>query len=113
ALTDAWDFAADAMPAAGVTLSAAWDVNSYSVAFDANGGSAVASQGVDYGALVTEPPVPIREGHSFLGWFADAALTEAWDFAADTVPAHAITLYAAWDVNSYTVSFDENGGSFV
>ena len=44
---------------------------------------------------------------------AIAALTAAWDFAADPVPASAITLYAKWSINSYTVSFDSAGGTAV
>ena len=113
ALTSAWDFAADAQPASAITLYAGWTVNSYSVSFDTHGGSAVAGQSRDYGALVIEPSAPTRVGHSFAGWFADAALTTAWDFGTDTVPASALTLHAKWAVNSYGVTFDSNGGSAV
>src|SRR5690606_36954808 len=86
---------------------------SYLVSFDVNGGSAVAPQSTVFDTLVTEPAAPTREGHTFVGWFADAALTTAWDFAADRVPASAITLYALWSINSYPVTFDSAGGTAV
>jgi uncharacterized repeat protein (TIGR02543 family) len=64
-----------------------------------------------FDTLVAEPTAPTRDGHTFVGWFADAALATAWDFAADRMPASAITLYAKWSINSYTVSFDSAGGT--
>src|SRR5690606_7333396 len=112
-LTTPWNFDADVVPAHPITLHAKWTINSYDVSFAANGGTAVAGQTLDYGTLVTEPAAPTREGYTFTGWFADAALTTAWDFATDTVPASDITLYAAWSVNSYDVSFAANGGTAV
>jgi uncharacterized repeat protein (TIGR02543 family) len=108
-----WSFAADTVPGSPLVLHAKWSVNSYLVTFISNGGSAVASQLVDYGAAVAEPAVPSREGYTFAGWFADAALATAWDFDSDTMPASAITLYAKWTVNNYLVSFETNGGSAV
>ena len=65
------------MPAHAITLYAKWTVNSYEVSFAPNGGTAVAAQTLDYGTLVTEPLDPTRVGHTFAGWFADAALTTA------------------------------------
>ena len=53
----------------------------YTVAFDSRGGSAVeALQNVTQGAR----------------WYRDAARTDAWDFAADTVEQDTI-LYAKWE----------------
>ncbi|MCE5202752.1 MAG: cell wall-binding repeat-containing protein, partial [Actinomycetia bacterium] len=109
ALTDAWDFAADTVTA-DMTLYAKWTVNSYTVTFNANGGSAVAPVTVAYNGLVTEPADPTKTGSTFAGWYADAALTDAWDFAADTVTAD-MTLYAKWTVNSYTVTFKDWDGT--
>ena len=58
----------------------------YTVAFDSRGGSAVeALQNVTQGARIAEPSSPVREGYTFEGWYRDAARTDAWDFAADTV----------------------------
>ena len=41
------------------------------------------------------PPVPIRDGYAFVGWYRDSACTIAWNFAANTVTGD-ITLYAKW-----------------
>ena len=38
----------------------------------------------------------LREGYTFEGWYRDAARTDAWDFAADTVEQDTI-LYAKWE----------------
>src|SRR5690606_14013716 len=112
-LATAWNFGSDVMPAHGITLYAQWSINSYPVTFDSTGGSAVPGQSVVFDTRVTRPSPPTREGHTFVGWFADVALTTTWDFAANSMPASAVTLYAAWSINSYSVSFDPHGGSAV
>ena len=53
-------------------------------------------QTVRYGATITEPEPPTRDGYIFDGWFKDEALTAEWNFATDTV-TEAITLYARWE----------------
>ena len=69
----------------------------YTVAFDSRGGSAVeALRNVTQGARIAEPSSPVREGYTFEGWYRDAARTDAWDFAADTVEQDTI-LYAKWE----------------
>mgnify|MGYP000533689713 CR=1 FL=1 len=85
---------------------------SKTVEFDSNGGSAVVEQEVKNNAVAQEPAAPTRTGYTFTGWYGDAGLTTAWDFTNDTVTED-ITLYAGWSLNSYTVSYDSNGGSVV
>ncbi len=68
----------------------------YTVAFDSRGGSAVeALQNVTQGAH-RRAVVSGAEGYTFEGWYRDAARTDAWDFAADTVEQDTI-LYAKWE----------------
>ncbi|MBR1455883.1 MAG: InlB B-repeat-containing protein, partial [Oscillospiraceae bacterium] len=63
------------------------------------------------GEAVAEPdPAPTKEGHTFAGWFLDESET-AYDFTAPVTGS--ITLTAKWDINTYTVTFDSNGGSEV
>ncbi|MBE7029980.1 MAG: hypothetical protein E7409_00970, partial [Ruminococcaceae bacterium] len=69
-------------------------VSNYTVTFEANGGSAVAGQLVQAGGKATEPVAPEKEGYVFDGWYADAALTEAYDF--DATVGKNITIYAKW-----------------
>ncbi len=80
--------------------------------FNSNGGSEVNEQTVSYGDKVIVPAVPTKAGYTFAGWYTDSGLSQAFDFGNTTVTAD-ITLYAKWTVNSYTVNFDPNGGSFV
>jgi uncharacterized repeat protein (TIGR02543 family) len=66
-------------------------------------------------ATITEPGNAIREGYSFVGWYKEAACTNAWNFATDLVSAPT-TLYAKWIANpenTFTVSFVVDGGTGV
>ena len=70
-------------------------VTRYTVTFDTDGGSAVASVTVKRGDKLTRPADPTRTGYTFGGWYTDEACTIAWDFENDTVK-EATTLYAKW-----------------
>lgn len=114
-LTTAWDFDADVVTE-DITLYAKWELIVYTVSFESNEGSAVAAiEDVLPGTTITAPAAPTRMGYDFIGWFKDELLTTAWDFGTDTVTED-ITLYAKWEVaseNTYTVTFESNGGSAV
>jgi uncharacterized repeat protein (TIGR02543 family) len=69
----------------------------YVVAFDTDGGSAVTSQTIKYGGLVSEPADPTLSGFTFGGWYYDEAYTDAVVFSSAKVEG-AMTLYAKWDV---------------
>ncbi|MCR5728556.1 MAG: InlB B-repeat-containing protein [Lachnospiraceae bacterium] len=114
ACTTAWDFDTDTV-VGPTTLYAKWTQNKYNVTFDANAPEAVtvtnlpaALANVAYGSKIDAPASnPIAEGYTFGGWYKEAACTNAWDFANDTVTA-ATTLYAKWTQNVYTVTFVAN-----
>ena len=63
----------------------------YTVTFDANGGSAVEAQTVEEGETATEPAEPTRSGYTFHGWQLEG---EDYDFAAPVTGN--ITLTASW-----------------
>lgn len=67
----------------------------YTVTFNSQGGSAVASQRVDRNDTVDEPRDPSRSGYEFTGWYTDSACTKLYDF--DTKVTKSFTLYAGWD----------------
>jgi uncharacterized repeat protein (TIGR02543 family) len=86
------------------------------VKFNSNGGTSVSTiRGLTAGSTITEPAAPTRNGYGFAGWYKDAAFTQAWNFATDTLTATDITLYAKWNplAASVTVSYNSNGGSAV
>ena len=74
--------------------------NTYTVTFDSNGGSSVASQTVEEGLKAQEPEDPTKEPgaecrYAFAGWYSDEGLTSAYDF--DAPVTEDITLYAKWE----------------
>ncbi|PAF29795.1 InlB B-repeat-containing protein [Paenibacillus sp. 7516] len=110
-LSQAFDF--DNTPVTGdITLYAKWSINSYTVNFDSNGGTAVDDQSIQYNELAAAPTDPTKAGHTFAGWFTDSSLSQAFDFDNTTVTTD-LTLYAKWSINNYTVNFNSNGGTAV
>ena len=86
-----------------ITLTAQWEINKYTVTFDAQGGKPAAAQTVEHGQTVTEPATE-KTGYSFVGWLLNG---EAYDFSRP-VTAN-ITLTAAWKATEYTVTFVLDG----
>ncbi|MFR6633228.1 MAG: InlB B-repeat-containing protein [Atopobiaceae bacterium] len=85
----------------------------FTVTFDANGKDAElpASQRVKQGHPVIEPSAKPRcAGFTFVGWYKDAACTQAWDFAKDVVTAD-MTLYAKWSAVGGASTGDTNKGN--
>ncbi|MGN1098711.1 MAG: InlB B-repeat-containing protein [Christensenellales bacterium] len=73
----------------------------YTIAFDSQGGSAVASIVKDAGETVTAPADPERAGFVFLGWFSDrnqSIFEGATPYVFDKMPDENVTLYAKWAV---------------
>ena len=92
-------------------MVAHWEIDSYTVSFDSNGGTSVDDQTVDHGDVATEPTAPTREGYAFLGWYDAADGGSTWDFT--TPVTEAVEVFAHWQLNAYNVTFDANGGSEV
>lgn len=88
----------------GMTLTAKWTANSYTITFDTNGGSKIDPITQDYGTQITAPADPTRGGYTFIGW--DKAIPA-------TMPAEDLTVTAQWRINQYTIAFDTDGGSEV
>lgn len=79
----------------------------YTVTFDSYGGTPVPpAQEVEYGLTATEPAAPEKTGYTFDGWYLG---DEKYDFSAAV--EQNITLTAKWMQNTYTVTFDPNGGN--
>lgn len=90
---------------------------SYTIAYNANGGSgAPATQTKWHGtALTLSSTKPTRTGYAFKGW----ALTKSdadkgtWYYQPGSSCGRNenTTLYAVWEVNTYTISYNANGGT--
>ena len=71
-------------------------------------GGIYAKQIVQTGEKAIQPDVPSRQGYQFTGWYLDDT---KYDF--NTAVTGNMTLTAKWTANSYTITFDTDGGSEV
>lgn len=102
------------------TLYAVWKANTYTVKYNANGGTgAPGNQTKTYGKTLTlSSTKPTRTNYNFLGWGTSASATTVSYAAGGSYTANAaITLYAVWSlayqkpriVNVSTVRCDSSG----
>ena len=67
----------------------------YTITFNSNGGTSVASQNVNAGEKLTEPtPAPTKAGFTFDGWYEDSTFSKKFDFTTPVVSN--LNLYAKW-----------------
>lgn len=95
------------------TIYAKWTLNTYTVSYNANGGSgAPSAQTKTYGVTLTlSSTQPTRTGYTFLGWSTSSTATSATYSAGGSYTANAAaTLYAVWQIITYTVYY--NKGSY-
>ena len=99
------------------TLYAIWKANTYTVSYNANGGSgAPSSQTKTHNVTLTlRSNTPTRSGYTFKGWSTSSSATSASYSAGGSFTTNAnTTLYAVWQKNAattYTVSYNANGGT--
>ena len=106
ACTNAYNFSSAVT--SNVVLYAKWTHITYTVSFDADGlVEDPEDVTVNYGDMVSPPELPSVEAYTFDGWYTNNDLTEEYDF--DLPVTSDFTLYAGWDLNSYTVTFHPNG----
>ena len=96
-----------------VTLTAQWEALTYTISYNANGGSnAPESQtktaNVD---LTLRSQIPVWAGHTFKNWNTAQNGTGSVYSAGGIYKANAAaTLYAQWDIDPYIITFNANGG---
>ncbi|MBQ9921321.1 MAG: leucine-rich repeat protein, partial [Clostridia bacterium] len=85
----------------------------YDVIYDANGGSgAPSSQTKVYDeALTLSSIVPTRSGCIFKGWATSSIGSVVYAPGASYTANADVTLYAVWESDTYTVSYNANDGS--
>lgn len=105
---------AQATAAQTTSRSKTAEAATYTLFYNANGGSGVPSSqsgGTRYTVSYSEPK---RSGYSFVGWSTDPYANYASYFGGDSVILSAnSTLYAVWEKETYTLSYNANGGSGV
>ena len=84
------------------TLCAKWTIKTYTVTFKDWDGTVLDTQTVKYEKAATTPDDPERTGHTFTGWNKDF----------DKIICN-MTVTAQYTINTYTVTFNTNGGSNV
>ena len=86
----------------------------FTLTYNANGGSGgPANQGVYVGVSYTIPnTAPTRTGYTFKGWAESNTATTAQYVAGNSItPNGNKTLYAVWQINSYTITCSDRIGS--
>ena len=97
-----------------MTLYAKWTPKTYTVNYrmsnSTSGTIYTKAENQAYDSIMSAPVVaPTKDGYTFAGWYADTGYNQPWNFEEPFRPSGASTtvnLFAKWDINSYTVTFD-------
>lgn len=91
-----------------VTNNGTINGGTFAVTFDTKGGSTVPVENVLNGQKATKPADPTRAGYTFGGWYKEETCTNPYEFT--TPVQNALTLYAKWTINQYTITFKPENG---
>ena len=98
-----------------VTYYAQWTANirSYTATFNGNGGGTPNPSTITktYGSELGTLPTCSRTGYTFLGWYT--ASSGGTKISSTTKIIGTVTYYAQWSINSYTLTYNVNGGNAV
>lgn len=98
-----------------VTYYAQWTANirSYTATFNGNGGGTPSPSTITktYGSELGTLPTCSRTGYTFLGWYT--ASSGGTKISSTTKITGTVTYYAQWSINSYTLTYNVNGGNAV
>ena len=82
----------------------------YTVTWDGNGGTpSKSSSSFHYNNALGTLPTATRTGYTFKGW--STSKTGTVNVSTTTKVTANVTYYAVWTINSYTWTFDANGGT--
>ncbi len=99
------------MSAGNLTLYAKWIINHNTFTFESlNPNIPVEIEDIvqDFGTDIVKPQDPTYPGYTFDGWYDQTGTTKLE--IPTTMPQEGMTFYAKWHANTYTVTFDSNGG---
>lgn len=83
--------------------SAQWELNTYRMTFNTNGGVGDMVLKLEFGRPLL-PPTPTKTGSTFIGWEPEVP---------PTVPAKDMEFMAKWNQISYSIIYDMNGHGVV
>jgi uncharacterized repeat protein (TIGR02543 family) len=96
------------------TLYAKWSANTLNVTFNTNSGSAITATTTRTGQVFNSTATTSRAGYTFAGWFDNPGFTGTEvTFPYSHVKTDHFTLYAKWNANDLTVTFNTNSGTAV
>lgn len=95
-----------------VTLTAKWTPSSYSLTYNLSGGTNSFQNPKSF--TIETPTIelkdPSKNGYRFAGWYTDQSYNNP--ITEISAGSHAnITLYAKWKVETYTITYELNGGT--
>ncbi len=92
-----------------VTLYAQWKANSYTLTYDADGGTvSPSSKKLGYNEAYGTLPTPVRKGYRFEGWYT--ATTGGTKVSSTTkMGTKDTTVYARWTDNTLTINYHAEG----
>ena len=97
-----------------VQLYAQWEPSTFRVVFDPNGGETptpFSEKEGEQNKPIGEMPTTKRKGYTFVGWF-DSKNADAKKVDENTVIRNKLTtVYAHWELNSYSITYDYDGGT--
>ena len=99
------------------TMYGDWSVNTYKITFNENGGSSVNDITYDITDTIAMPSTS-RNGYTFAGWKPSSS-SGNWSSNTSYGTGNyfnmygTVTMVAQWRLNTYTITFDENGGNSV
>ena len=98
-------------------LDATWTANSYTLTFNANGGSvSPTTKAVTYGNTYTDLPTPTRTGHTFKGWYGSYNGTSTYVnygrayMYTNKLSVHFSAYMSNWANYARAISCTETGG---
>ena len=92
-----------------ITVKANWEIINYDITYVLDGGTNNPSNPSTYNVednVTFEDPT--KTGYTFAGWYTDSKFSDKVDSITKGTTGN-ITLYAKWEANTYTVTFNNNG----
>ena len=104
-----WVGIPETMPAAQVRITPDFQLESYTLVFNTDGGSAIDDATVKFGDDFEAPADPTKVGYTFAGWDAEipAKIEDLGENGA------VVTFNAIWTINQYTITFANTGDTTI